>query len=132
MEVKGTTYIASSTSFLDLYLEFDDSGQLSTELFGLQNGTSLHITVNLIANPLQTYIQWVFRKNDSIDSVIKSYNNSKGFTYTSNICIQTIISTQFGYYIVIVTNSIGSFRRTFTVIQQGKYYFYTCILIMCL
>ena len=104
----------------------------SSELIGLQNGTSLNITVNLIANPRPTYIQWIFRKNDSIDSVIKSYNSSKGFTYTSNIFIQTINSTQFGYYIVIVTNSICSFRRTFTVIQKGKYYFYTCLLIMCL
>jgi hypothetical protein len=37
--------------------------------------------------------------------------------------MHSINSTQFGYYIVIATNSIGSFRRTFTVIQKGKYYF---------
>jgi hypothetical protein len=30
LEVKETTDTASSASFLDLYLEFDDSGQLST------------------------------------------------------------------------------------------------------
>ena len=31
LEVKETTDTASSASFLDLYLEFDDSGQLSTK-----------------------------------------------------------------------------------------------------
>jgi hypothetical protein len=33
LEVKETTYTASSASFLDLYLEFDDSGQLSTKIY---------------------------------------------------------------------------------------------------
>ena len=33
LEVKETTYTASSVSFLDLYLEFDDSGQLSTKIY---------------------------------------------------------------------------------------------------
>ena len=33
LEVKGTTDTASSASFLDLYLELDDSGQLSTKIY---------------------------------------------------------------------------------------------------
>jgi hypothetical protein len=33
LEVKETTDTASSASFLDLYLEFDDSGQLSTNIY---------------------------------------------------------------------------------------------------
>jgi hypothetical protein len=33
LEVKETTDTASSESFLDLYLEFDDSGQLSTKIY---------------------------------------------------------------------------------------------------
>jgi hypothetical protein len=33
LEVKETTDTASSSSFLDLYLEFDDSGQLSTIIY---------------------------------------------------------------------------------------------------
>ena len=33
LEVKETTDKASSASFLDLYLEFDDSGQLSTNIY---------------------------------------------------------------------------------------------------
>jgi hypothetical protein len=47
----------------------------SHEIIGLQNGTSLNITVNLLANPAPT-IQWVFRKNDSIDNIIQSYSSS--------------------------------------------------------
>jgi hypothetical protein len=33
LEVKETTDTASSASFLDIYLEFDDSGQLSTKMY---------------------------------------------------------------------------------------------------
>ena len=33
LEVKETTDTASFASFLDLYLEFDDSGQLSTKIY---------------------------------------------------------------------------------------------------
>jgi hypothetical protein len=33
LKVKETTDTASSASFLDLYLEFDDSGQLSTKIY---------------------------------------------------------------------------------------------------
>jgi hypothetical protein len=33
LEVKETTDTASSASFLDLYLEFDDSDQLSTKIY---------------------------------------------------------------------------------------------------
>jgi hypothetical protein len=32
-QVKETTDTASSASFLDLYLKFDDSGQLSTKIY---------------------------------------------------------------------------------------------------
>ena len=38
LEVKETTGTASFASFLDLYLEFDDSGQLSTKI--MINGTT--------------------------------------------------------------------------------------------
>jgi hypothetical protein len=33
LEIKETTDTASSASFLDLYLEFDDSGQLTTKIY---------------------------------------------------------------------------------------------------
>jgi hypothetical protein len=35
LEVKETTDIASSASFLDLYLEFNDSGQISTNIYDI-------------------------------------------------------------------------------------------------
>ena len=92
----------------------------SHEIIGLQNGTSLNTTVNLLANPAPT-IQWVFRKNDSIDNIIKSYSSSNGFEFTSNIFIQEINKTQLGSYIVIATNNIGRFSRKFSVNQKGKY-----------
>ena len=38
LEVKEATDTASSASFLDLYLEFEDSGQLSTKF--MINGTT--------------------------------------------------------------------------------------------
>jgi hypothetical protein len=36
LEVNETTDTASSASFLDLYLEFDDSGQLRTKIYDKQ------------------------------------------------------------------------------------------------
>ena len=92
----------------------------SHEIIGLQNGTSLNITVNLLANPAPT-IQWVFRKNDYIDNIIKSYSSSNRFEFTSNMFIQEINKTQLGSYIVIATNNIGRFSRIFSVNQKGKY-----------
>jgi hypothetical protein len=35
LEGKETTDTTSSASFLDLYLEFDDSGQLSTKIYDI-------------------------------------------------------------------------------------------------
>jgi hypothetical protein len=41
--VKETTDIASSASFLDLYLEFDDSGQLSTKIYDKRDNFNFKI-----------------------------------------------------------------------------------------
>jgi hypothetical protein len=43
LEVKETTNTASSASFLDLYLEFDDSGQLSTKIYDKQDDFNFKI-----------------------------------------------------------------------------------------
>ena len=96
----------------------------SYELIALTIGMSLNITVNILANPGPT-IQWVFRRNDSTDSVIKSHSSSNGFEFTSHIFIQEINKTQFGSYIVIATTNIGSFNKTFSVIEQGKLYLFS-------
>jgi len=98
----------------------------SHEIIGLQNGTSLNITVSLLANPAPA-IQWIFRKDNSIDNIIKSYILSNGFEFTSNIFIQEINKTQFGSYLVIATNNIGSFNRKFSVNQKGNFYIYTSL-----
>jgi hypothetical protein len=46
LEVKETTYTASSASFLDLYLEFDDSGQLSTKIYDKRDDFNFKIYEN--------------------------------------------------------------------------------------
>jgi hypothetical protein len=43
LEVKETTDTASSSSFLDLYLEFDDSGQPSTKIYDKQDDFNFKI-----------------------------------------------------------------------------------------
>jgi hypothetical protein len=41
--VKETTDTASSASFLDLYLEFDDSGQTSTKIYDKRDDVNFKI-----------------------------------------------------------------------------------------
>ena len=43
LEIKETTDTASSASFLDLYLEFNDSGQLSTKIYDKQDDFNFKI-----------------------------------------------------------------------------------------
>ena len=43
LEVKETTDTASSASFLDLYLEFDDSGQLSNKIYDKRDDFNFNI-----------------------------------------------------------------------------------------
>ena len=43
LEVKETTDTASSASFLDAYLEFDDSGELSTKIYDKRNDFNFKI-----------------------------------------------------------------------------------------
>ena len=57
LEVKETTDSASSASFLDLYLEFDDSGQLSTKIYDKRDMCS-----NIPASPAYgVYISQLIR-----------------------------------------------------------------------
>jgi hypothetical protein len=48
LEVKETTDTASSASFLDLYLEFDNSGQISTKIYDKRDDFNFKI---LYGNP---------------------------------------------------------------------------------
>jgi hypothetical protein len=43
LEMKETIDTASSASFLDLYLEFDDSGKVSTKIYDKRDGFNIKI-----------------------------------------------------------------------------------------
>ena len=57
LEIKETTYTASSALFLDLHLEFDDSGQISTKIYDKRDDFNFKIIIfsnmcsNLPASP---------------------------------------------------------------------------------
>ena len=97
----------------------------SYELIALTIGISLNITVNILANPAPT-IQWVFRRNYSTESVIMSHSSSNGFEFTTHIFIHATNKTRFGSYIVI-----GSYNKTFSVIEQGNLYLSSYCKICC-
>jgi hypothetical protein len=68
LEVKETTDTASSAPFLDLYLEFDDSGQLSTNIydkrddFNFKNINFPNMCSNIPASPAYgVYISQLIR-----------------------------------------------------------------------
>jgi hypothetical protein len=68
MEVKETTDTTSSASFLDLYLEFDDSGQLSIKIydkwddFNFKSINFSNICSNIPASPAHgVYISQLIR-----------------------------------------------------------------------
>jgi hypothetical protein len=63
LEVKETTDTASSASFLDLYLEFDDSGQISTKIYDKRNDFNFKIMCsNIPASPAYgVYISQLIR-----------------------------------------------------------------------
>jgi hypothetical protein len=46
LEVKETTDTASSASFLDLYLKFDDSGQISTKIYDKRDDFNFKIIID--------------------------------------------------------------------------------------
>jgi hypothetical protein len=52
LEIKKTTDTPSSASFLDLYLEFDDSGQLSTKIYDRRDDFNFKIIngLNMCSN----------------------------------------------------------------------------------
>jgi hypothetical protein len=68
LEFKETTYTASSASFLDLYLEFDDSDQLSTTIYDKRGDFNFKIInfLNMCSNipaspPYGVYISQLIR-----------------------------------------------------------------------
>ena len=67
LEIKETTDTASSASFLDLYLEIDDSGQLSTKIYDKRNDFNFKIInfpnmcSNIPASAYGVYISQLIR-----------------------------------------------------------------------
>ena len=68
LEVNETTNTASSASFLDLYLEFDDSGQISTKIYDKRDDFNfkiinfLNMSSNIPASPAYgVYISQLIR-----------------------------------------------------------------------
>ena len=63
LEIKETTDTASSASFLDLYLEFDDSGQLSSKIYDKRDDFNFNIICsNIPASPAYgVYISQLIR-----------------------------------------------------------------------
>jgi hypothetical protein len=67
LEIKETTDTASSASFLDLYLEFDDSGQLGTKIYDKRYDFNFKIIIfsnmcNIPASPAYgVYISQLIR-----------------------------------------------------------------------
>ena len=71
LEVKETTDTASSASFLDLYLEFDDSGQLSTKIYDKRDDFNFEI-INFSKYVQQyTSFSWIWYLHLAIDSLCK-------------------------------------------------------------
>jgi hypothetical protein len=73
LAIKETTDTASSASFLDLYLEIDDSGQLSTEIYDFK--------IEVITSKVTEYLchKWpricsVCRNHNSILYPLMTYN----------------------------------------------------------
>jgi hypothetical protein len=62
LEIKESTDTALSTSFLDLYLEFDDSGQLSTQIYDKRDDFNFKIInfPNMCSNIYQLLLHMVF------------------------------------------------------------------------
>jgi hypothetical protein len=81
LEVKETTDTASSVSFLDLYLEFDDSGQISTNIYDKRDDFNFKIInfpnmcSNIPASPDENPSFIIFSAETEYISTISWYRN---------------------------------------------------------
>ncbi|XP_056013218.1 B-cell receptor CD22-like isoform X2 [Ostrea edulis] len=88
----------------------------------MRNSDSLHILVRTLLYPPATLTQWIFIGNNNTNKVIQ--NNTDGYRLTDtkgeveqNITLyKSRISTEdFGDYIIMVQNDIGTFHRIYHV-----------------
>ena len=81
LKVKETTDTASSASFLDLYLEFDDSGQISTKIYDKRDDFNFklinfpNMCSNIPASPAYgVYISQLIRYARPVAIILISWN----------------------------------------------------------
>ena len=92
LEVKETTDTASSASFFDLYLEFDDSGQLGTNIYDKRDDFNFkiinfpNICSNIPASPAYGE-KFIFRYQDIVEvySVYTEKIISDAFSDSENV-----------------------------------------------
>ena len=72
LEIKETTDTASSASFFDLYLEFDDSGQLSTKINDKRDDFNYKIRIFFKYVQQYTNFSCIWCLHLAIDSLCKS------------------------------------------------------------
>jgi hypothetical protein len=80
LEIKETTDTASSASFLDLYLEFDDNGQLSTKIYDKRDDFNFKTIIfpnmcsNILASPAYgVYISQLIRASSNYSDFLKRH-----------------------------------------------------------
>jgi hypothetical protein len=118
LEVKETTYTCSSASFLDLYLEFDDSDELSTKMYDkrdehVQQYTSfsciwcLHLAIDSLCNYSDFLKRHLHMRNRLLDQSYKKIRLIRSlkkfiFRYQDifeiySVSAETIINDAFSY-----------------------------------
>ena len=77
LEVKETTDTASSASFMDLYLEFDDNDQLSTKIYDKRDDFNFEIInfPNMCSNIPASPVKFVY-----ISQLIRSTRGSSNYS----------------------------------------------------
>ena len=146
-EVKETTDTASSASVLDLYLEFDDSGQLSTKMYDKRDDFNFKIInfpnmcSNIPASPAYgVYISQLIRYarassnySDFLKCHLQLRNRLLDQGYEKIRLIRSLKKFIFRYqdlveiYFVFaetIINDAFSYRKS---TKMSKYFFYQCV-----
>ena len=87
LEAKETTDTASSASFLDLYLEFHDSSQLSTKIYDKRDDFNFKIINFPKIRLIRSLKKFIFRYQDLVEiySVSAETIISDAFSYSENV-----------------------------------------------
>jgi hypothetical protein len=129
MEVKETTDTASSASFLDQYLEFDDSGQLNTKIYDKRDDFNLKIInfpnmcSNIPASPVNgVYISQLIRYartssnySDFLKRLLYLKNRLLDQGYKQILLIRSLKKFIFRYQVLVEIYSVSAE----TIINDG-------------